>query len=483
MARWGWMLAVALSAWGALAVPRAQAQEPPPPLSRPASNEPKTEASKPEAPRSESEPASGEAEKKEPGSEGGVERERYPLNIAFGEGVEISNRDGDFQLRLRLMEQTDFKLFVPTFQEPARSGVYIPRFRVYFEGQATRTFEYELSLQRSVEGTFDVLDANVNLHLDDAFQLKVGRFLVPYSYEWYDHLEQFFIAPERGLFPLNFGLSREAGMMVWGRLDGGRWQYAVGGFDGQLAGLADNNTTRDGVGYLNFRPFFHEAGSPYRYLNIGGSVALGKQAYAAEPLPLRTAVQSSENDEAARGASAIFLDFEPDVMAYGGRFQAAAHMAWYYQHLSLEAEWQTGRFGYTRVGITPTTHVNTSGFHVAAGYFITGEVVQGRTTVVPLRPFDPRAGTYGPGAIELFARYSQLQLSDNIFSAGLADPDKWTRQALITDIGLNWYPNRYIKVYFDWQHAVFGKPVLLNEEYQQYRRNNDLFWVRAQVCY
>ncbi len=71
----------------------------------------------------------------------------------------------------------------------------------------TRTFEYELSLQRSVEGVFDVLDANVNFHPADEFQIRIGRTLVPYSYDWYDHLEQFFITPERSVFPLNFGLA------------------------------------------------------------------------------------------------------------------------------------------------------------------------------------------------------------------------------------------------------------------------------------
>jgi phosphate-selective porin OprO and OprP len=410
--------------------------------------------------------------------------QRLPLYTTFDDGVLVSSADDSFQLRLHVLAQTDFKLFLPTFQEPARSGAYIPRFRVYFEGQATKSWEYELSLQRSVEGAFDVLDANVNYCPAEAFQIKVGRMLVPYSYDWYDHLEQYFITPERGLFPLNFGLSREAGAMAWGRVNEGQFQYAVGGFSGQVSGLADTNTTRDAVAYVNARPFLHqEAASGLRFLNVGGSVALGRNAYASTPLPLRTSIQSSENDEAANSASTVFLDFNEGVVARGGRFSAALHLAWYVKQLSLEAEYQVGRFGFTRPGLDRPFKVPVQGFNVTAGYFVTGEEVAGRGTVEPLRPFDPVGGHHGPGAIELFARYSWLQLSERVFAAGLADPALWSRTAGTIDAGVNWYPTRYVKFYLDWQHAMFGTPVVLNQEQDRARRQVDLLWLRCQVYY
>ena len=75
--------------------------------------------------------------------------------------------------------------------------------------------------------------------------------LVPYSYDWFDHLEQYFIAPERALFPLNFGLSRQAGLMAWGTAWDDRLDWAFGGFNGHLTGLADNNPNQEAVGYFN----------------------------------------------------------------------------------------------------------------------------------------------------------------------------------------------------------------------------------------
>ena len=193
-----------------------------------------------------------------------------PLKAVFGDGFSLKSTDDQFQLRIRTLTQVDGKAFSPTDQEPARSGIYIPRFRIYFEGQLTDVFEYELSLQRSVEGTFDVLDANVNFVQSEQFQVRAGRALVPYSYAWYDHLEQYYITPERGLFALNFGLARQAGVFAHGKLREDRVQYAVGATFGQLSGLADTNTTRDGVGYLNIKPFLHTTRHSWlRALNVG----------------------------------------------------------------------------------------------------------------------------------------------------------------------------------------------------------------------
>jgi phosphate-selective porin OprO and OprP len=423
--------------------------------------------------------------KEEPVEKEKEKEERAPLYALFSDGVLLATTDDEFQLRIHVLAQIDYKLFTPAYQVPARSGVYIPRFRAYFEGRATRSFEYELSLQRSVEGTFDVLDANINFRPSDSFQVRAGRTLVPYSYEWYDHLEQFFIVPERSLYPLNFGLSRQAGVMFHGKANDERIQYAVGGFAGQLAGVADNNTSRDAVGYINVRPFLTSEEFPLlRYLNIGGSLALGRQVIREAPLPMRTSLQSSENDEAAQGASTVFLEFNNGVSSFGGgRVSGAVHMAWYVNQLSFESEWQSGRFPYIRPGLAERVLVPAEGFSATFGYFITGEQVEGRKQVIPLHPFNPVSGLRGCGAIEPFARYSRLTLGEEVFTAKLADPELWTRSAQMTDIGVNWYPNRFLKFTFDWQHTAFGTPVMLNEAQGKTGRSVDLYWVRCQVWY
>ena len=53
----------------------------------------------------------------------------------------------------------------------------------------------------------------------------------------------------------------------------------------------------------------------------------------------------------------------------------------------------------------------------------------------------------------------------------------------MTDIGFNWYLTRYIKIYIDWQHSMYGSPVLLNPSTGVHSRDNDLFWIRCQLYY
>ena len=176
----------------------------------------------------------------------------------------------------------------------------MPRTRLYFEGRLTRPIAYEVSLQRSIEGTIDLLDAYVNFELGaGAADLRFGRGLVPYSCDWYDHLEPYFITPERSLFPLNLGLSRQAGLMGWGYLLDDRLEYAVGGFAGGSDSIADNNRTYDAVGYLNARPFLDRVDSPLRFLEHR-RLDRRRPVGPAQPVAARSGPRSSPPRTASR---------------------------------------------------------------------------------------------------------------------------------------------------------------------------------------
>ena len=185
--------------------------------------------------------------------------------------------------------------------------------------------------------------------------------------------------------------------MAWGKAREGRLDWAVGGFNGHLTGLADNNPNQEAVGYLNSRPFLLSERFPaLRHLNVGASGSLGEFARNEAPLPLRTSVQAAENDEAANDASAVFLDFNEGAAYQGSRRFGAVHLAYYYRGLSFESEWNFGQFQMTRPGLANKPEIPVQGFHTAVAYFLTGEEVERRTTVVPLRPFRPLRGPMGP---------------------------------------------------------------------------------------
>jgi phosphate-selective porin OprO and OprP len=170
------------------------------------------------------------------------------------------------------------------------------------------------------------------------------------------------------------------------------------------------------------------------------------------------------------------------VMERGFRELWELHLAYYYQGLSLLGAWDSGFQDYAiaRTGPKPV-RVPTGGYFVQAGYILTGETIRDRTLIDPLRPFDLRPGHFGLGAFEVTARFSQLQLGRQVFTHGIADPNLWTNNAQMVDVGFNWYLNKFLKVYFDWEHAMFGNPVFYNTN--RFQKSNDLFWMRLQAYF
>jgi phosphate-selective porin OprO/OprP len=136
---------------------------------------------------------------------------------------------------------------------------------------------------------------------------------------------------------------------------------------------------------------------------------------------------------------------------------------------------------YALANQSTRTRLPVESFYVQAAYLLTGERVASRGMVKPLRPFDLRRGKLGPGAWEVAFRYNWLDLGNQVFTAGLADPNLWTNRLYTTDLGVSWYWNQYIRVLFDWQHAEFGSPVVYRPGALQ--KTSDLFLIRFQIWF
>ena len=62
-------------------------------------------------------------------------------------------------------------------QVPANSGLFLPRQRIFFDGNITRRIEYEFSINRGLGGTINILNAYINLHFNDRFEIKIRPIL------------------------------------------------------------------------------------------------------------------------------------------------------------------------------------------------------------------------------------------------------------------------------------------------------------------
>jgi hypothetical protein len=85
----------------------------------------------------------------------------------------------------------------------------------------------------------------------------------------------------------------------------------------------------------------------------------------------------------------------------------------------------------------------------------------------------------GIGAIEVHDRCSVLNFGHEVWMSGVADLDLWSKNAWVTDIGLNWNPSFYTKLYLDWQDSKFGNTVVISPG--RFGTTRDLYWIRLQV--
>ena len=405
---------------------------------------------------------------------------KIPLTAHFGNGFELETEDGEYQLQVHQQIQTDARFFSPNGDLTYRDNFVIPRARIFFNGRLTKPWEYMFSINRGF-GNLDVLDAYINYRPSDALQLKVGRFMTPFNYEQFAVQNMWLIAPERSLFTSNLGLNRQIGAQLWGQVWKKRVDYATGVFDGPRNSFEDFNAAKDIMAYVNVRPF-GERDSPFKYLNLGGSFVYGLQDNPLVPASWRTAANAS-NAGTANTVAPPFYVFDPLVRERGVRSFWSAHMAYFYKRLSLLADYNGAILRYAPSPLAPqSVTIPVEGYSIALGYFITGETVDRRTIVEPLRPFDLRPGRWAPGAVEVIARYNLLHFDSDMLVDSLTDPALWSNRAWATNLGINWYLTRSIKFVFDWQHSEFGKPVFYAEPNRK-QLTNELFWFRFQVYY
>ena len=403
------------------------------------------------------------------------------LKANFGPGFDLRTEDDEFQLQFHYLSQIDYRGYTQPNQDPVASGFSFPRQRLYFSGRITKPIEYYLTLNRGY-GTLDIFDAFLNYHYDDRLMFKVGRFKTPFSYEFYAMSAPDFIVPERSLFASNFGPNRQLGAMAWGQLFEKRLDYAAGIFNGNRLSFQDTNNDKSLIAYMNVHPFDTEdAPLALKNLNFGGSVDVSNDAGTPLPSVLRTSIAAS-NAADATNIAPPFLAFNKSVIESGYRSLYGAHVAYFYKQLSLMAEWDGGSVSYaTAASNLSRVKVPIESYYVAFGYFLTGETLERRGPIKPLHPFDLRRGKRGPGAWELQGRFSSLNMGQQVFTGGLADQNLWTNHLYTTDLGLSWYLNEYAKVYLDWEHAVFGEPVLFRPGGLQ--KTSDLFWLRFQLFF
>ncbi|MDR3636691.1 MAG: porin [Isosphaeraceae bacterium] len=405
--------------------------------------------------------------------------ENHPGKVNFGPGFQIRTDDEEFIFQFHDLTQFEYRGYEQGGQTTVKDGFLFPRQWFMFSGRISKPIGYFLSLAEGFDTT-NILDVFVDFNMSPKFSIRAGRYKTPFTYEFLVEPIQGLIIPERSLFFNNFGQNRDLGVMAYGRLFDNKFDYAAGIFNGTRNGFVPINDSKSISAFMNYRPFADEEETLLENFNIGGSVFAAQGLGQNLPVPptLRTTVATSGNSV----VGIPFLTYNNNVRESGSRAFWDLHMAYFYQSLAIISEWQSGYQDYSISGSPQNrTHLPVESWYIQAGYLLTGETRSSVGIVKPLHPFDITGKTPGLGAWEVVGRYDYLGMGNQVFTNGLADRNDYTNSLYMTDIGFNWHMTQYVKFYFDWQHAVFGEPVLFAPDRRQ--KTSDMFMLRMQLYY
>jgi len=362
------------------------------------------------------------------------------------------------------------------------TGFNIPFYRLFGFGNLTENISYQAGVQSSL-GSFNILDLFMTAKLSDGINLRVGRFLSPFL------LEYFAWSPAMEPVLTNSPVAqiagkRQVGAMLFGDVFNNRLQYQAGMFNGEEGAFFSIDNNYSFLGTVTLTPFKNTGFESLSNFGCGFGTSVGNQFYFLNQGDtdnfINGAGEPTLNYNFVTSTGASFFQYAPNVFANGMQTKVAPHL-FYYGQFSVTAEWALMSRELAN-GINQATSV-ASGFYVNASYFLTGEKhfggngLQGYSTVEPISPFQPTEGRYGIGAWEIACQYSNFGISQNnlqLFSLPGTTPASSVNQVMV---GLNWWPNKFTRVSFDWVYDSFNNPTDLATG-TGLLKDFDIYWLR-----
>lgn len=346
-----------------------------------------------------------------------------------GEHVYLQSADGNFTTKITGYGQFDFRGY-QAGNHPSDTFL-VRRVRLGVEGKVNRYFDYKVLADFADTRSTLLRDLFIGIHRSDKLQLRFGQFKEPFSQEELvpDPIMDFVeYAMTENLVP-----SRSPGMMVFGVINKGKFEYYVGAFNGKGLLATNNSNTPEGVVRLRFAPWKNKNNFWLKGFAFGGAYAQGR----------------NHNGQSVQGQteSRSFIFYTPE-MINGKVLRANGEFVWSFGPAAIRAEYDQTNQERRNLGDSGATlpGIVAKGFMSQFTYLLTGEKKAESGAVTPKRDLFEN----GFGAWELKARYSKLQISDGSAKSNHAET---------IYVGTNWYLNRYVRYLFDIGFERFNDPL------------------------
>jgi hypothetical protein len=323
-------------------------------------------------------------------------------------------------------------------------------------------------------------DNFINFVADPAFNVQVGQYLVPFSFEnrISDNTTPFM---ERSLAVRNLGVpnQRDIGAMVWGDLAGGLVGYSVGMYDGDGPNRPNQDDRFDYYGRVVLHPFAHAEGTAsWIQVGLSGHVGTRDSTLIGYDMPSLTTQSGyvfwkpTYKDSYSRLTHIIPSDVQSaggvDVFVPLDRFDFAAE--------AILANYQT-REAVDGAQLSPYTQrlgsLSGLGSYVQVGVWVLGDrsIIGFPGTSKPLHIDLTKPSTVVPGSgVEILAKWEHFAVDYEGASRG-GKNDKKTPNGTTEDeafsLGVNYWATKHVRATVNYVLNTFpdgsaGAPVIGN---------------------
>src|SRR3954468_25083493 len=373
-------------------------------------------------------------------------KDQQSVTASAKDGFSFKSADGQYLLRLRGYVQVDGRLFASDEAVPTTDNMLLRRVRPILEGAVGRYFCFRLMPDFGGSSPA-IFDAYFDGNFTPAFTVRAGKFKPPLGLERLQSAQDIMFA-ERGL-PNNLVPSRDIGLQIAGDISDGLFAYQAGVFNG-VADLAnggdDLSDAKDFAGRVFVQPFKSGSFRPFG-LGIAGSTGLERASITTSGLPsYRTPGQNTlfkYGSSTTTPANNVFAD--------GRRIRIAPQDYFYSGPFGLLGEYTISRNTVNKAGAV--AELEHKAWQAEGSFFLTGEKNSFKSPTIK-KPFDLTEGSRGFGAIELVARYGELNLDPASFPT-YASLTTSVQKAKAVGVGVNWHFTRAVKVMVDYERTTF----------------------------
>jgi phosphate-selective porin OprO/OprP len=218
------------------------------------------------------------------------------------------------------------------------------------------------------------------------------------------------------------------------------------------------DTQGDYAARVFFQPFINSENFSLRGLGFGiGSTWVDVDGSAANTALSAYRSPGQQSIFSYRANTATGTTPNNATFANGERLRLAPQLSYYRGSFGLLGEYTTVEQDVSRLvgGVTRSDTLEHSAWQAQFSWFVTGEEESFRG-FMPGSTFQP--GKDGWGAVELVARYHELDIDDDTFTGGatsFANPLTAVSKASAYGVGVNWYPWNTVKLSLNYEQTEF----------------------------